>query len=479
MSAAILWVGLPILLGAALLLLRRASEPLTIALAVGASLILAWIAWQVPLDTPNQLGPFTLRIFPSFSVFGRSFIFTEVDRALLTLTYTGLSLWLAGSVLAQPGRLFVPSALMLTGLLVAAYAVEPFLYAAPLVAVAVLISVPMLAPPGSEPGPGVFRYVSFQMLAVPFILFTGWLLSGVEASPGNLSLTLRAAVLLGVGLIFLMSVVPFHSWIPMVANESHPYAASFVFLYLPTLTAIFALAFSDRYAWLRDRQLTYELFLMVGNLVVLLGGLWVASQRRLRKMLAYAVVIGIGSGLQAIGLGGSLSVEIFFALLIPRGFAIWIWAVALSAFEQVSNQPLALDNFRPLARRHPLLTIAMLAAIFSLAGLPILAGFPPALELWGALGQVSGLAVGAALLGSLGLGVAALRLAWARLRPAPAVAANASARPETEDPGDLGNPYAWFYFVFSLAVLLLIGLAPRLFLGDLADFAAIFPQIGP
>ena len=479
MSAAMLWIVLPIGLGAALLLLSRANESLTIALAVGVSLVLAWIAWQVPLDTPNQLGPFTLRIFPSFSVFGRSFLFTEADRSLLTLTYTGLSLWLAGTLLAQPGRLFQPSALMVTGLLVAAYAVEPFLYAALLIAVAVLISVPMLAPPGSQPGPGVFRYITFQMLAVPFILFTGWLLSGVEASPGNLALTLRAAVLLGIGLIFLMSVVPFHSWIPMVATESHPYAASFVFLYLPSLTAVFALAFFDRYAWLRDRQLTYELFLMVGNLVVLLGGLWVASQQRLRKMLAYAVVIGIGSGLQAIGLGGSLSVELFFALLIPRGFALWVWAVALSAFEQVSDQPLTLDNFRPLARRHPLLTIAMLAAIFSLAGLPLLAGFPAALELWGALGQVSGLAASAALLGSLGLGVAALRLVWARLQPAPAVETGAGSRAAITDEGDLGNPYAWVYFVFSLGVLLLLGLAPRLLLGDLADLAAIFPQIGP
>lgn len=479
MSAAILWVVLPLGLGAALLFFRRASEALTIALAVGASLILAWIAWQVPLDTPNQLGPFTLRIFPSFSVFGRSFIFTEADRSLITLTYTGLSLWLAGSLLAQPGRLFVPSALMFTGLLVAAYSVEPFLYAALLIAVAVLISVPMLAPPGSQPGPGVFRYISCQMLAVPFILFTGWLLSGVEASPGNLALTLRAAVLLGLGLILLMSVVPFHSWIPMVANESHPYAASFVFLYLPSLTAIFALAFFDRYAWLRDRQLTYELFLMVGNLVVLLGGLWIASQRRLRKILAYAVVVGIGSGLQAIGLGGRLSVELFFALLIPRAFALWVFAVALSAFEQVSEQPLTLDNFRPLARRHPLLTIAMLMALLSMAGLPLLAGFPPALELWGTLGQVSGLAAGAALLGSLGLGLATLRLAWARLRPAPAVAADVGAKAEAQDPGDLGNPYAWAYFVFSLALLLFVGLAPRLFLGGLADLAAIFPQIGP
>jgi hypothetical protein len=81
-------------------------------------------------------------------------------------------------------------------------------------------------------------------------------------------------------------------------------------------------------------------------------------------------------------------------------------------------------------------------------------------------------------LGSLGLGVAALRLVWARLQPAPAADAGAG-RAETADEGDLGNPYAWVYFVFSLGVLLLLGLAPRLLLGDLADLAAIFPQIGP
>jgi hypothetical protein len=82
-------------------------------------------------------------------------------------------------------------------------------------------------------------------------------------------------------------------------------------------------------------------------------------------------------------------------------------------------------------------------------------------------------------LGSLGLGVAALRLVWARLQPAPAVETGAGSRAAITDEGDLGNPYAWVYFVFSLGVLLLLGLAPRLLLGDLADLAAIFPQIGP
>lgn len=480
MSAAILWVGLPMALGLILLLFRRGEGSLALVLSVALAVILGWIAWQVPLDTPHQMGPFTLRILPSFSVFGRNFILGEADRNLLALAYAGLTLWLAGSFFARPGPLFLPSALIFFGLLVAAYAVEPFLYAALLIAVAVLISVPMLAPPGSRPGPGVFRYLTFQLLAVPFILFSGWLLSGVEASPGNLNLVLGAGLLLGFGLIFLMSVLPFHSWIPMLAGEAHPYVTTFIFTFLPTLAAILSFTFFDRYAWLRDRQITYELFLAVGSLVVLAGGLWAASQRRLSKVLAYAVVVGIGTNLQAIGLSGGQSIQLFFVLLVARSLALWIWAVALSAFGQVSDQALTLDNFRTIARNHPLLTIALTAALFSIAGLPLLAGFPPAVELWTVLGQISLPAAAAALMGSLGLGVAGLRIVWARLRPAEAVkSAESSAASPTSDEGDLHNPYAWLYFGLSMGALLIFGLWPGIISGSLTGFLAIFPQLSP
>lgn len=480
MNSALIWIGLPIAAGAVLILLRRGAGPLSLIFALSLSLVLAWMAWQIPINTPSAVGPFTLQISPTFFVFGRSFTLANNDRVILTLAYMGLSFWLAGSFLAQAGRLFVPGALIVTGLLLAAFAVEPFLYAALLIATAVLVSIPMLAPPGSPAGQGVLRYIVFQMFSVPFLLFAGWLLSGVEASPGNLNLVLRAGVLLGLGFLFLIAIIPFHSWIPRLVAESHPYAATFLLLFLPTLALIFGLGFFDRYAWLRDRQAVFDLLIAIGSVTVVLGAFWAASQKRLSGVLAYAVVIGTGMSLQAIGLGGIQSVQLFFALVIPRGIALLVFAIALSAFRQVGHVDLDLDHFGYASSRHPLLTLALLLAIFSLAGFPLLAGFPAYWQLWQALSNVSALAAGASLFGSLGLGIAGLRLLVARIRRPGVVLPEETGDAFRDDaPGDLGNPYVWAYLLSSAAFLLLIGNFPDAIYGNLAGFLAVFPQMGP
>ena len=67
-----------------------------------------------------------------------------------------------------------PLGLAVVGLLVSTLAVEPFLYGALLIEVAVIVCVLMLAPPGETPGQGVLRFLIFQTLGIPFILFTGF-----------------------------------------------------------------------------------------------------------------------------------------------------------------------------------------------------------------------------------------------------------------------------------------------------------------
>jgi formate hydrogenlyase subunit 3/multisubunit Na+/H+ antiporter MnhD subunit len=402
------WIVFPGLIAVLLFFLGRWQQVVTF-VGAGMALLLAWAAWQLPIGEALEFGAFDLKIAETWVVLGRNFTLNEAQRPLLAMLYLSTAIWLVGAILARPGNLFVPIALGMVVLLTAALAVEPFLYAALLIEITALLSVPLLAPLGKPTGRGVIRFISFQSLGMPFILFTGWMLAGVEASPGDLALVVRAAILMGLGFAFLLAVFPFHSWIPMLAEESHPYIAAFLFLMLPSVVSLLGLGFLDRYAWLRDSLIVYDLLRSIGLVMVLVGGLSAAFQQHLGRMLGYTAMMEIGLSLLAVSLGKGLGIENFFALLLPKGAAFFVWAVALSEIVSITNSDLRFPAVIGLGLRYPLLAGSLVLANFSLAGLPLLAGFPVRLALWeGLSAQYPTVAIGA-LVGSIGLLVGGLR----------------------------------------------------------------------
>jgi len=480
MSSALLWIGLPILFGVALLLYRR-QDSLSLFVAASVSLLLSWAAWQIPIDVVLQVGPISLEIAPSFLVFGRSFTLSGAQAPLLAFIYLVEAIWILGTKLAKPGPLFIPINLICVGLLVAALAVEPFLYAALLISLAAMLQIPLLAPAGTR-GPGVMRFLKFQIFAVPFILFTGWILSGVEASPGNLDLVARAGLLLALGFAFLLALFPFHSWLPMLGMESHPYVVGFLAFFLPSIGLVFGLGFFDRYSWLRDSSLTYPVLLLAGGLTALLGGLWAARERHLGRMLAYATMLCTGFGLQALGLGVHSS-QVFFALLLPQAFAIWGWTVALSMLFLPDEPGLEIDSLQSQAGSRPLALLVLLVTVFSVAGLPLLGSFAGRVALLDGAAAASPWAAAASLIGSLGLLAGGLRLVLAALAGSTENAKRwveeVEPAPVTGQASDLSDPYMWVFAAVVILSLLGFGLIPRVFLSAVPDLAAMFSQLLP
>lgn len=480
MSSAVLWIFLPGLLGVGLLFYPRADR-FFLAVATISSLFLTWIAWQLPIDEVLTIGPFSFEIFPSLSFFGRSFTLTDLHRPLLTFIYFFQTLWVLGTVVAKPARLFIPISLICVSLFVAALSVDPFLYAAILIALAALVLIPLLAPPGQAAGQGILRFLIFQVFAVPFILFTGWILTGVEASPGNLGLILRSGLLLLLGFTFLLALFPFHSWIPMLSRESHPYAVGFLLFFLPTIASIFALGFFDRYAWLRDSDFTYQILTLIGSLGVLLSGLWALGERHLGRLLGFVAMLGIGFSLLGIGLAGAQGVQIFFALLLPQAFALWIMTVSLSALWR-KDSAFDFPSLAAYFHTSPLIFLALLLAVFSLAGLPLLASFPPRMALFAQLGANAAWEAIATLAGCLALAGAGARLLLAML---PTRDRKQTTWVEEVEPvdldtrTDLADPYVWTFLVITAIGLLGFGLVSRLFLAGVPDLASMFPQLFP
>lgn len=479
MSSALLWIGLPAIVGVALLFYRR-QDMLPIFTAGALCLILAWIAWQLPIDVVMQLGPFSFEIAPTLIIFGRSFTLTQAQAPLLIFIYITLAAWIAGVPAARPGRLFIPICLIFVSLCVAALAVEPFLYAALLTAMAALIMIPVLVPAGTGPGAGVQRFLKFQIFAVPFILFTGWILSGVEASPGNIELVYRAGLLLALGFALLLAIFPFHSWLPMLATDSHPYVFGFLTFFLPATILIYALGFFDRYAWLRDSSFATPLLLVGGGLTAALAGGWAVFERQSARLFAYVVMACIGFGLQAIGLGAD-GAQILFALLLPQAFAVW--ALALSLSRLADDQRMSFQNWAGLFQRHPLFLSLLFLAFFSTAGIPVLAGFPGRIALLDRVAAFSPLAVIGSLLGEVGLALAGLRIAHAMLphKDAGSREWREEAHPveETNPAEELGNPYIWALVSIAAAILLFFGLLPNILLSAVPHLASMFTQLMP
>ena len=406
MSAPILWIVLPFLTGGLILVLF--GEKYSSYAGGMLSAILALTAVFIPIDTALLIGSISLKISPAVEVFGRSFQLNTTDAPLLAMIYGVSALWFFGAEASGKTLRFAPLGLIIVSLLTASIAVEPFLYAALFLAMATMLAVPMLVPLYQKPGRGTVRFIIYQIFAMPFILFSGWMLAGVEANPGNLASTLQAGVMLSMGFAFLFGIFPLYHWIPKLMEETSPYAASFLLWAFPTFTIIFALGFLDRYTWLRNTPQISNVILSSGIIMTATAGFFGAFQRHLGRTLAYAAIAETGLLLAAISLRSVDFLSIVFLILISRGVELSTWALAISVIKQKAYL-LKFSDVQGLARKYPVATGALIFAHLSTTGFPLLGGFPPRLALWQELSSASPIAMLWIFLGMAGILISAIR----------------------------------------------------------------------
>lgn len=373
MNAPLIWIGLPMLVAGLLLLLQR-KRLLVAAMASAFCGLLMLLTGFLPIDSVVQIGPLSIEISSVFVLLGRRFVLNGGDMPFLALVYGIGMVWFLAAITGRAHRYFVPLGLGIIALLVAARAVEPFLYSALLIEMAVLFSIPIFAPPEKQPGQGVLRYLIFETMGLPFLLLAGWAAAAVEANPADQVLLVRAVVMLGLGFAFWLAVFPFYTWIPLLMDEVEPYAAGFVISLVPTVVLLFLADFINNFAWLRAFPLFFEGLRLTGVLMVVTGGLWAAFQNRLARMFAYAVIIENGFALLALSLNNRVGFEIFVGFFIMRILAAATWSLAHKRISAAVEPDLS--GICGLIRHFPLSGLALVVSAFSFAGLPLLAGFP-------------------------------------------------------------------------------------------------------
>jgi NADH-quinone oxidoreductase subunit N len=464
-SAPLIWIGLPFALGLLLLLVPRDHWAAWLGGIFAA--LLSLLALLAPTDTAlNVFGLFSLRIDSTLSLLGRQVSLTPAAQIVLVLVYGIGAFWIFGGLAVGNARRLAALGLMSIALLTASLAIRPFLYAAILIQGAVLLAVFMLAETGKPAGRGLIRFLVYHTLSLPFILFAGFLLTGVEVGPRDLGIVLQAAILLGFGFAFLLAIFPLSTWLPMLAEESSPYMVGFILSTFPTFALLFGLNFIDRYAWIRESEAFFQVLQTVGLLTALSGGLWAAFERHAGRIFGYAAVVEIGLSLAAVSLPDRmLGLEIVFFMIVPRALAYGTWAMSLAVLRNAAPD-LRYQSLQGLARQYPLAALGVFISLFSLGGAPLLAVFPVRQALWEGLsaqGFLPALWMG---LASLGLWIASLRCL-----------AVLTMSPENSEWELRETPYQRVMIALGVAAMFVVGLLPQWAAPLLENLAGLFSQI--
>ena len=208
------------------------------------------------------------------------------------------------------------------------------------------------------------------------------LAAGSEISPG----VLVGLVLIIAGLGFKVAAVPFHMWAPD-AYEGAPIPVT-AYLAVGSKAAAFALVLRFFVEGLLPAVSDWQFVLAIlAALTMIVGNLGALVQSNLKRLLAYSSIGHVGylllgiAALAAVGAGDRVSVQLSHLAsnavmlhLVAYGVTNMAAFLSISAVYNVTGKE-GIADLAGLSRRSPHVAMVLAVALFSLAGLPIFAGF--------------------------------------------------------------------------------------------------------
>lgn len=410
MSTPLIWIVIPFGFAGVLALLHN-KPTLSTVLTCIFTFILMLLALIFPKDLAFILPDRRIDISNNLIILNRTIQITGESLTFVALLYGMTFLWNLGNIAFKVSTWFNTLSLAITALWIATLSVIPFLYAALIIEIIALLSVPLLSPRGMKTDQGLLRYIIFETLALALILLTGWMLSGVSTVPTASPLTMPAAIMALFGFALWIGAFPFHSWMPMISQSSHPWSVSFLFALLQTALSVFLLYFLDQYAWLRNLPQVYISLRWIGVIMITFSGLAMSLQKNLARQYGYLTMLETGYCLLAISLTNEGGLPYLVLAFLPRLLSYFLWGWALSGLRQLKPD-ISFDqvSLAGLYHRYPILSLSILASMLSLLGLPLLPLFPQKQMLWLLTAQNNPEVIPFIIIGELGLLFAILRL---------------------------------------------------------------------
>ena len=177
-----------------------------------------------------------------------------------------------------------------------------------------------------------------------------------------------------VGLAFKISAVPFHMRAPDV-YEGSPTSVTIFFAILPKIAAltVFIRFLYVPFLNMFDQWQMIMIFLSIASM--LFGAIAAIGQKNLKRLIAYSSIGHMGYALAGLTVGTNEGIQssiIYICIYLIMNLAFFC---CLFMMRRNQNYFEKIEDLSGLSKNHPILSLCLIIILFSLAGVPPLAGF--------------------------------------------------------------------------------------------------------
>lgn len=196
-------------------------------------------------------------------------------------------------------------------------------------------------------------------------------LTGADRSVG----LLFGLVFLLAGLAFKISAVPFHMWTPDV-YEGAPTPVTAFLAAAPKIAAmaLFVRVVVDAFQPVTSDWQQIIVFISIASM--LLGAFAALTQRNIKRLMAYSSIGHMGYALVGLAAGSAAGVKgvvIYMTIYLAMTLGTFAFILAMRRKDEGSVEQI--DDLSGYASYNPLMATILTLLMFSLAGIPPLAGF--------------------------------------------------------------------------------------------------------
>ena len=176
------------------------------------------------------------------------------------------------------------------------------------------------------------------------------------------------------GLAFKVSAVPFHMWTPDV-YEGAPTPITAFFSVAPKIAAfaLFLRVMIGPFAELIDQWQQVIMVIAVASMV--LGAFAAIWQSNIKRLMAYSSIGHVGYALVGLAAGSEEGIKgalVYWVIYLAMNVGAFACILCMRRADGMVED---IDDLKGLSRTHPIMALAMAVFMFSLAGIPPLAGF--------------------------------------------------------------------------------------------------------